>query len=120
MTGFVTPPDMDKVDITKNNTSTIKMNGEIYDSLSIRRKGRGEYFRDIVLFGDRDKDFKNYMYQLFSRDNIEQRYSVLRDYIRMFSMDSDIQNNYMIKTEDVLTEFNTALVINGLKIGYND
>lgn len=23
MTGFVTPPDMDKVDITKNNTSTI-------------------------------------------------------------------------------------------------
>lgn len=120
MTGFVTPPDMDKVDITKNNTPTIKMNGEIYDSLSIRRKGRGEYFRDIVLFGDRDKDFKNYMYQLFSRDNIEQRYSVLRDYIRMFSMDSDIQNNYMIKTEDVLTEFNTALVINGLKIGYND
>lgn len=120
MTGFVTPPDMDKVDITKNNTPTIKMNGEIYDTLSIKRKGRGEYFRDVVLFGDRDKDFKNYMYQLFGRDNLDKRYSVLRDYIHMFSMDSDIQNNYTIKTEYILTEFNSVLVVNGLEIGYND
>ena len=38
----------------------------------------------------------------------------------MFSMDSDIQNNYTIKTEYILTEFNSVLVVNGLEIGYND
>ena len=120
MTGFVTPPDMDKLDVTKNNTPSIKFQGAMYDTLEIARRSKGKYFRDILLFGDRDKDFKNYMYQLFGGANLDSRYKYLRDYIHEFKFDSDIQNNYTIKTNDVLTQFNSELIINGLKIGYND
>lgn len=120
MTGFVTPPDMDKLDVTKNNTPSIKFQGAMYNTLEIARKNKGKYFRDVLLFGDRDKDFKNYMYQLFGGANIDSRYKYLRDYIHEFKFDSDIQNNYTIKTNDVLTQFNSELIINGLKIGYND
>ena len=120
MTGFVTPPDMDKYDTTQNNTPAIILQGEKYESLKIARKGHGYYFRDVVLFGDRDKDFKNYMYQLFGGDQLDEKFNVIRDYIRMFGTDSDIRNNYNIKLADIVTEYNSSLVINGLKIGFND
>ena len=120
MTGFVTPPDMDKIDVIENNTPAVKMHGALYDGLNIKRKNKGEYFRDITLLGDRDKDFKNYMFQLFSADGLDEHYKEIRNYVRMFAMDSDIQNNYVIKTDDVLTEYNSGLVINGLQIKYND
>lgn len=84
MTGFVTPPDMDKSDVSKNNTSSIKFQGSLYETLEINRKTKGQYFRDILLLEDRDKDFKNYMYQLFSGSNLDSRYDYLRDYIREF------------------------------------
>lgn len=48
MTGFVTPPDMDKLDVSKNNTSSIKFQGSLYESLKIDRKTNGQYFRDIL------------------------------------------------------------------------
>lgn len=120
MTGFITPPDMDKKDATENNTSIVKFQGDIYNTISIPRKNGGVNFRDIVLFGNRDKDFKNYMHQLFGGTEVDNRFKVIRDYIRMFDDDSDIQTNYRIKTNDILTEYNSALSINGLSIGYND
>ena len=122
MTGFVTPPDMDKIDVIENNTPAVKMSGELYNSLKIKRKTKGEYFRDIMLFDNRDKDFKNYMYQLFGVgvDKLDERYKEIRDYVHMFEMDLDIKKNYAIKTDDVLTENNSKLIINGLKIKYND
>ena len=120
MTRFVTPPDMDKFDTTKNNTPAIILQGERYESLKIARKGRGHYFRDVVLFGDRDKDFKNYMYQLFGGDQLDEKFNVIRDYVRMFDTDSDIRNNYVLKLDDIVTEYNSSLVINGLKLGFND
>lgn len=120
MTGFVTPPDLDKRDVLENNTPTIRFQGDIYNSVGIARKNGGEYFRDVVLFGERDKDFKNYMYQLFGKADVDKRFSVIRDYVRMFDDDPDIQGNYTIKTQSVLTENNVDLVVNGLPIGYND
>lgn len=121
MTGFVTPPDIDKYDVNENNTNTVKFCGEQYNNLSISRKnGKGEYFRDVLLFEDRDKDFKNYMYQLFGTGTLDERYQVIRDYILLFGNDTDIRNDYRLRTEPVFTEFNSQLLINGLNVSYND
>ena len=120
MTGFVTPPDMDKIDVIENNTPAVKMYGGLYDNLKIKRKNNGEYFRDIMLFNKRDKDFKNYMFHLFGVAGLDGRYKEIRDYVRMFETDPDIQNSYVVKMDDVLTEYNSQLIINGLKIKYND
>lgn len=121
MTGFVTPPDIDKYDVIENNTNTVKFCGEQYNNLSIFRKnGKGEYFRDVLLFEDRDKDFKNYMYQLFGTGTLDERYQVIRDYILLFGNDTDIRNDYRLRTEPVFTEYNSLLLINGLNVSYND
>lgn len=120
MTGFVTPPDMDKLDVTRNNTPGIKLIGDLYDDLKIKRKSGGYYFQGDLLFDDRDPDFKNYMFQLFCANSIDKRYEYIRNYINLFKDDPDIKTNYKIKLGDIVTEFNTALVINGLQLGYND
>ena len=121
MTGFVTPPDIDKYDVKENNTNIVKFRGEQYNNLSISRKnGKGTYFRDVLLFEDRDKDFKNYMYQLFGTGTLDDRYQVIRDYILMFGNDIDIRNDYQLRTEHVFTEYNSQLLINGLNVSYND
>lgn len=72
------------------------------------------------MFGNRDKDFKNYMHQLFGGTEVDNRLKNIRDYVHTFNDDPDIQNSYKIKTKDILTEYNSTLVINGLDIGYND
>lgn len=120
MTGFVTPPDMDKKDIMENNTPPVKLQSEVYNTLNIQRKEGGVYFRDIMLFGKRDKDFKNYMYQLFGGTDLDNRLDEIRNYVRMFDNDPDITVDYRIKKKNVLTEYNSDLVVNGLHIGYND
>ena len=55
------------------------------------------------------------MYQLFGGDQLDEKFDVIRDYIRMFDTDSDIRNNYNIKLADIVTEYNSSLVINGLQ-----
>lgn len=120
MTGFVTPPDLDKKDVVENNTPAIRFQGDVYNSVDIRRKNGSEYFRNVVLFGERDKDFKNYMHQLFGKADIDERFGAIRDYVRLFDDDPDIQGNYTIKTQSVLTENNVELVVNGLNIEFND
>ena len=82
LTGFVTPPDMDKSQVKENNTFGIKFSGEQYETLHIRRKSGGEYFRDIKLFEDREQDFKNYMYNvLFGSDEVHTKYKAIKEYI---------------------------------------
>ena len=73
-----------------------------------------------MLFGDRDKDFKNYMFQLFGSDDIDGRYKEFRDYIRLFQDDQDIIKNYSGKIGNITTESYEPLVINGLGIGFTD
>lgn len=115
LTGFVTPPDMDKSQVKKDNTFRIKFSGEQYENLHIRRKSGGEYFRDIKLFEDREQDFKNYMYNvLFGSDEVHTKYKAIKEYIRSFRNDPDIRNDYKLKLANVKTDMNDDLVVNGM------
>ena len=119
-TGFITPPDLDKKeDVKKSELSFV---GERYRNMpSLKRKGRGIYFRDIQLFADRDKDFKNYMFYLVNGD-ISDDMRELRDYIKQFLYigDSDIDPNWQPQLSTVITEENNDMLINGLTISKDD
>ena len=115
ITGFVTPPDMDKALVKKDGSQTTLFAGSQYKDLHIRRKSGGEYFRDIKLFGEREADFKNYMYtEMFGSDNIDERLKSIKEYIRSFRNDPAIRNDYAQRLAAVNTDQNDPLVVNGL------
>lgn len=118
ITGFVTPPDMDKVSVKSDNgASSREPVGEQYKDLHIRRKSGGEYFRDYKPFKDREADFKNYMYNvLFSSGSVSPRFKEIKEFIRSYANDEDIRNDYGQKMSVVTTDQGYELVINGLKI----
>lgn len=121
ITGFVTPPDMDKSQVKRDGAIQICFAGEQYKELHIRRKSRGEYFRDIMLFEDRDQDFKNYMYnELFGSDEVDERFKTIKEYIRSFRNDPDIRNDFKLQLVDMKTDQNDSLVINGLHVKSSD
>jgi hypothetical protein len=121
LTGFVTPPDMDKSVVKKNGTSNIVFAGEQYQNLHIRRESGGEYFREIKMFEDRSQAFKNYMYnELFGSGNINDRFKELKEYIRSFKNDPDIRTDYKLKLAHVKTDQNDDLVVNGLPLMSSD
>lgn len=121
MTGFITPPDLDKAIIKENGANTIQIAGEQYADLHIHRKSGGEYFRDIKMFEDRDEDFKNYMYnEIFGSETVDDRFNVIKEYIRSFRNDSKIRNDYKLRLTGVLTDQNDELIINGVKIMTSD
>lgn len=121
MTGFVTPPDMDKSQVKKDGTLSTLFAGSQYQDLHISKKYGGEYFRDIKLFEDRPADFKNYMYnELFGSDQVDVRFKELKEYVRCFKDDSDIRNDYQLTLTGVQTDQNDNIVINGLEIKSND
>lgn len=118
MTLFVTPPDMDKSSIKVKGVPTIKFEGEKYQRLHIVSKSGREYFRDIKMFGERDVDFKNYVYNnIFGGANIDSRFKEMQEYIKCFKDDPSIRNDYNIYTDPVMTEDHDELVINGITIG---
>lgn len=120
MTLFVTPPDMDKRIKKDKGVPTYKFEGEQYQRLHITSKSGREYFRDPKLFGDRDADFKNYLYnEIFGGSNIDSRFKEMQEYIKCFKNDSDIRSDYDVETLPVMTEDHDELVINGLSIGYD-
>lgn len=117
MTLFVTPPDMDKRNIKENGVSTIKFEGDKYDRLHITSKSGREYFRSPRMFGERDADFKNYVFNfLFGGSGVDPRFKEMQEYIKCFQNDADIKNNYKLDVEPVLTESHDELVINGIHI----
>ena len=117
ITGFVTPPDMDKALEKKDGSTRIKFAGSQYDSLHIRRKSGGEYFRDVKMFEQRDVEFKNYMYnELFGSDEVDEKFKAIKEYIRGFRNDPEIRNDYTLKLTDVKTDQNDSLVVNGLAV----
>lgn len=121
ITGFVTPPDMDKSQIKKDGATQIFFAGEQYKDLHIRRKSHGEYFRDVMLFENREQDFKNYMYnELFGSDEVDERFKTIKEYIRSFRNDPDIRNDFKLQLVDMKTDQNDSLVINGLRIKSSD
>lgn len=129
LTGFVTPPDMDKALVKKDGSISIVFADEDartahdskYKYLHIRRKSGGEYFRDIKMFEERDQDFKNYMYnELFGSDEVDKRFKAIKEYILSFRNDPDIRNDYKVKLVNMTTDQNDNLVINGLELKSSD
>lgn len=118
MTGFVTPPDLDRVQHNNNGGFA----GDHYRDLHLRRKPStgGEYFRDIRMLEERDPDFKNYIFRLFNAANLDDRFNAIREYVRSFQHDPDIRNDYDQQLETVRTDQNNDLTINGLTIQFCD
>ena len=118
MTGFVTPPDLDKTTVQKDGVKSQAFVGEQYKNLHIRRKSGGEYFREPKPFVEREVDFKNYMFNiLFGTGNTDAGFKTIRDYIRSFrDKDESIRNDRNPRTVSVKTDQNDDLVINGLNI----
>lgn len=116
MTGFITPPDMDKATIMQDNILSRVLVGEQYNNLHIRRKSGGEYFREMKPFEDREDDFKNYMYKLFGSDEICQDFKQIKAFILSYKNSDGIRNDYSQKLLNVKTDNHADLVINGLNI----
>lgn len=121
ITGFVTPPDMDKSERKVEGSMQIKFEDDFYSSLHIHRKSGGEYFRDQKLFDERDADFKNYLFTtLFGGDNVDERYKAIKEYVRGFASDPAIRNDYRQKLVPTKTEHNDDLVVNGILFQQSD
>lgn len=122
LTGFITPPDMDKSRKKENNTTITVFGSDLYQRLLIRRKSGGYYFRDKPkLFEDRDTEFRNYMFNtLFGSDDVDSKYKELKEYIRSFKDDKDIRNDFALSLKDATTDQNESLIINGITIQVND
>ncbi|MCH5229999.1 MAG: hypothetical protein J1F12_08425 [Muribaculaceae bacterium] len=119
-TGFITPPDLDKKVDTRGKNPT-QFIGKRYEKFpSIHRKSGGTYFKDIKLFGDRDKSFKNYMYYLVNNDELGQEMRELRDYIKQFAIfDQDIIKGWEPSVQPIISTDSNEVNINGLTV-YKD
>ena len=125
-TGFITPPDLDRIEINVGGKIEQAFVGENYANLiggsPLKRKTVGKYFHDILLFEGRDKDFKNFMYnKMFGDgDNIDPRYTEIRNYIQSFKSDKDIKSDWSHSSlKPVVSDDNNDVTINGLSIYYN-
>lgn len=117
-TGFITPPDLDKrLDHTTDGTPSFM--GKRYEHLPLLvRKSGGRYFRDIQMFEQRDKDFKNFMFYLVDKFKLGDEMKPLQSYIKQIQInDPDISNNWQPQFKTVLSDQNNEVIINGLPIG---
>lgn len=109
MTGFVTPLDLESGD----KQASKRM---------LSRRGSGYFFSGVKLLGERDADFKNYMYYLFGGEakNLNDRFQEIRDYVRSFRDDPDIKHDYQpTATQTIYSNNSNPLVINSLEIKAN-
>ncbi|MCM1312486.1 MAG: hypothetical protein NC206_03995 [Bacteroides sp.] len=116
-TGFVTPPDLDKR-LDKRGDSTNSFMGVRYQQMpSLLRKSGGTYFRDIRMFKERDKDFKNFMFYLVDNSPIGDEMNELRDYIKQVQIsDPDINKNWQPQFKTIMSDLSNEVVVNGLPI----
>lgn len=124
MTGFITPPDLDLVR-KKGTQNEFRFVGEQYaqlDSSPLKRRYGGHYFKDCVLLDRRNKDFKNYIYNLFSESSgIDEKFRELRNYVRAFGNDPEIVGSWSGEGRKQLkSENNNPLEVNGLQFYYAD
>lgn len=123
LTGFVTPPDIDRKDKkNEGNVVVSKYLGERYSGMKLLRKpmdgqrNRGCYFGKEELFGDRPADFKNYMYQMLNAvDNKEMK--DIKNYITSFGdTDKDILIDYTPDWVPIESENNETLEFAGITV----
>lgn len=118
-TGWVTPPDLDKLIVGKNRET--KFSAEHYKSVHIKRKSEGYYFDGKRLFEDRDEEFQNFMYNyLFGSGNIDNRLAQISSYVKSFQYDGKINSGLSLNIADNLSNNNNPIIINGLNMGQNN
>lgn len=123
ITGFVTPPDMDRKDVREaNNTFRQVHMGERYEGMNLPRRSmeskrnRDCYFGAVELFDQRPVDFKNYMYQMFSRE-VAPEMDEMKKYILSFGdTDVDIRIDYKPEWIPVESENNEKLEFSGITV----
>lgn len=126
ITGFITPPDLDKkVCMSDNNTATVEFIGSRYENLKLQRKSiektRGYYFWDVQLFEERPEEFKNYMFRLFDPAEIDNSLSEIQNYIKSFvDTDDDIRNDFELDLRPIESENNEPLEYCGIRICCSD
>ena len=123
ITGFITPPDLDRVDTrTTGNITESRHLGQRYEGMKLARRpmdgkrARGCYFGEVELFEDRPADFKNYMYQMFSAD-CDETMAEIKRYVTSFGdTDSDIRSDFDADWEPVQSENSETLSFSGITI----
>lgn len=117
MTLFVTPPDLDKVDVKVNGVFRPRKAGNAYEGMtSIKRKGKGRYFEDVLLFDERPSDFKNYLFQTLSNGKVSPMFSNFQKYIRSFENEPDININWESELNPTYSNQNNEVIVNGVGI----
>ena len=116
-TGFITPPDLDKK-VDHRGSSTTSFLGKRYRQMpSLVRKSGGTYFRDICMFGARDKNFKNYMFYLIDKFPLGDEMKELRDYIKQIQItDPEINKSWHPQLKPIISDNSNELTVNGLYI----
>lgn len=124
ITGFVTPPDLDRKDWAgEGNILESKPLGERYAGLKIAKRpkdgqrARGSYFSGAEeLFEDRPADFKNYMYSMFCGP-VGERMAEIKRYVTSFGdTDPDIRTDIAKDWAPLKSEDNAPLQIEGLTV----
>lgn len=120
-TGFVTPPDLDKK-VDPNGKAQTTYIGPRYKNFPlIHRRSGGSYFNGVCLFGQRHKDFKNYMFHLANNGSLGKELSEFRDYIKQFGpLDPDIVKTWKPQVQPLKSDESTDVVVNGLPIGVDN
>ena len=120
-TGFVTPPDLDKK-VDPRGKAQITFIGARYKNFPLlHRKSGGSYFNEVRLFGDRHKDFKNYMFNLVNSDSLGKELNEFRDYIKQFEhLDADIVKTWEPQVRQLKSDESSDVVVNGLPIGVDN
>lgn len=120
-TGFVTPPDLDKKVDPRGKAHTTFMGARYKNFPRLHRESGGSYFNEIRLFGDRSKDFKNYMFNLVDSNVLGKELHEFRDYIKQFEhLDSDIVKTWQPQVRQLQSDESTDVIINGLPIGVDN
>lgn len=120
-TGFVTPPDLDKKVDSRGRAQTTYMGARYKNFPLLHRKSGGSYFNEVRLFGDRHKDFKNYMFNLVNSDSLGKELNEFRDYIKQFEhLDADIVKTWEPQVRQLKSDESSDVVVNGLPIGVDN
>lgn len=127
-TGWVTPPDLDKLGHTENGLKTLfvgeQYNTNLFPRIKRPRGEKGCYFHECCLFEDRSSGFKNYMiHHLMSNELTPESFSSIRTYISSFlDTDDDIKSaaSYHFDGKAIPLGNGERLSLYGLPITCND
>ncbi len=127
-TGWVTPPDLDKIGRTDAGLKTLfvgdRYNSNIFPRIKRPRGEKGCYFHECCLFEERSAGFKNYMiHHLMSSVSVPDTFSSIRAYITSFlDNDDDIVSGaaYHFHGKPIPLGNGERLSLYGLPITCND